>query len=174
MSKTNTARITLATIGEYRIWNGVYFTASGKAYRTVGTELQEIGGSRIGAKGHVIMTVAGRTIYLARMIYCLFNDMDYDAFTGRIKYINGDYSNCAYSNIACESKPERVSTVKRQDVDSWAVRQMFCVGQQPTQIAETFGINLQRVRAICLGFENVGIEQMEQIRRIAAPMQAEK
>ena len=56
----------------------------------------------------------------------------------------------------CVSKPERVSTVKRQDVDSWAVRQMFCAGQQPTQIAETFGINLQRVRAICLGFENVG------------------
>lgn len=164
--KKNDTKITLADIGEYRIWNGVYFTATGHAYRTIGTELQEISGSRIGKKGHVIMTVAGRTIYLARMIYCLFNDMDYDAFTGRIRYVDNVYENCVYSNLMCVSKPERKTSAVRKEVDPWAVRQMFCAGQQPTQIAETFGINLQKVRAICLGFENVGIEQMEQIIRI--------
>ena len=100
VGKTDT--IQLSDLGEHRIYNGVYSTASGHAYRTVGTELQEITGTRIGKKGHVIMTVAGRTIYMSRMIYCLFNDLDYDAFCGRIKYIDGDYSNCAYSNIACE------------------------------------------------------------------------
>lgn len=167
--------MTINLIGEHRIYNGVYFTASGRAYRTIGTELQEISGSRIGKKGHVIMTVAGRTIYLARMIYCLFNDLDYDAFAGRIKYADSDYSNCAYSNLILESKPERIPiSASRREVDPWAVRQMFCAGQQPTQIAQIFGVGLQKVRAICLGFENVGIDQIDAVMRIVTPPRSEK
>jgi len=112
------------------------------------------------------MTIAGRTIYLARMIYCLFNELDYDNFSGRIRYIDSDYGNCALSNLVREFKTQRTQTVKRQTVDPWAVRQMFAAGQQPHQISKVFGISADRVRSICLGFESVGIEQMDQVIRI--------
>ena len=158
--------MTINDIGSYCIYNGCYFTASGKAYRTTGTELQEIAGTRIGAKGHVIMTIAGRTIYLGRMIYCLFNNLDYDGFNDRIRYVDADYSNCALSNLICAPKSERTTSSKRQTVDPWAVRQMFAAGQQLHQISQVFGVSADRVRSICLGFESVGIEQLEAIRRI--------
>ena len=158
--------MTINELGSLRSYNGCYFTTSGKAYRSIGTDLQEITGTRIGAKGHVIMTISGRTIYLARMIYCLFNDLDYDNFNDRIRYIDSDYSNCALSNLVCETKYSIVTKSKRQTVDPWAVRQMFAAGQQLHQISLVFGISADRVRSICLGFESVDIEQLEAIRRI--------
>lgn len=159
-------KINVSDIWEHRINNGCYFTAQGKAYRTIGSELQEIPGSRIGSRGHVIMTISGRTIYLARMIYCLFNELDYDTFEGRIKYIDGDYGNCELSNLTREVKYAIVKKSKRRSVDPWAIRQMFCAGQQLQQISQTFSVSADRVRSICLGFENVGIDQLEAIIQI--------
>jgi len=158
--------MTINDLGPHRMYNGCYFTVTGKAYRIVGTELQEITGTRIGARGHVIMTIAGRTVYLGRMIYCLFNDLNYDDFNSRIKYLDGQYDNCALSNLTSEPKYSLVTKSKRKTVDPWAVRQMFCAGQQLTQISQAHGVSADRVRSICLGFESVGIEQLGQVIKI--------
>lgn len=159
---------TLATISSHREHYGYYFTADGHAYRQTGETLQEIKGTRIGANGHVIMTVAGQTIYLARMIYCLFNDIEYDDFKDRIRYIDGDYSHCWLTNIAIVPKRTPIERKARAVVDSWKIRQMFVIGMSVYQINQMTNINEQRITNICAGFESVGVEQMAEVMRIVS------
>lgn len=169
MTRTNETRpnaITLTTIGPHHHHYGYYFTADGHAYRQTGETLQEIKGTRIGTNGHVIMTVSGQTIYLARMIYCLFNDIEYYDFKDRIRYIDGDYSNCSLANIAIVPKRTTSERKARAVVDSWKIRQMFVSGMSVYQINQITNVNEQRITNICAGFESVGVEQMAEVMRI--------
>lgn len=175
MKKTiHTDAPTLASLAPYSEYLGYYFTADGRAFRQTGGELVQIKGTRIGKRGHVIMTIAGQTIYLARMIYCLFNDIEYDKFCGRIRYIDSDYSNCWLSNLtvaADRSEPERKGHVK---YDPWKIREMYVSGLSPVQITQLTGVREQKVKDICAGFESVGVEEMAQIKRIIGTRQGEK
>lgn len=164
ISMTN--KLTLKNIGPYRDHYGYYFTADGQAYRQTGETLQKVNGSRIGTNGHVIMTIAGQTIYLARMIYCLFNDIEYYDFKDRIRYVDGDYSNCTLTNIAIVPKRTPVERKARAVVDSWAIRQMYVSGMSAYQINQMTGVNEQRITNICAGFDKVTIEQIADIMRV--------
>lgn len=143
-------------------YKDVIVTNTGKVYRQNGTEII---GSRIGKKGHVVMTIGGKTVYLARLVYCLFNDLEYDFFTYRIRYI-GDYGDCSLSNIFAVEKTDRKQSEKRKHIDSWKIRELFCSGLSLSEITDFTGVNEFRVKQICLGFENVDMEKFAKIRQM--------
>jgi len=145
-----------------RQFNGYTIYADGRVFRPNGTEVK---GYRIGKKGHIILTLGGRTVYLARLVYCLFNDLDYDAFCGQIRYY-GEYSDCSLKNIFVVSKHERKITAPRVIVDSWNVRTLFCSGLAPGEISQMLNISVQRVKAMCTGFENCGMDEITKIKQI--------
>lgn len=144
-------------------FNGYTITDTGKVFRPNGTEVT---GTRIGKNGHVIMTLGGQTIYLARLVYCLFNGLDYDAFCGRIRYY-GSYEDCSLKNIFVVSKPERKKTVAKRVIDSWEIRTLFCSGLSSAEISQMLNIPASRIKFMCQGFESCGMEEITKIIKIA-------
>lgn len=155
----------LSIMTKEKHFNGYKITSSGEVFKPDGTQVK---GSRIGKNGHVIMTLSGRTIYLARLVYCLFNGLDYDAFCGRVRYYDGNYSNCALSNIFIVSKPERKESTPRQKVDAWYIRELFIGGLAPDEISQMTGVHDYRVKLICAGFETVEIGEFAAMKKIIA------
>lgn len=151
-------------IEQKKQYNGLTITDTGKVYRA---DSVEVTGTRIGKNGHIIMTIGGKTIYLARLVYCLFNGLDYDAFCGRIRYI-GEYSDCSLKNIFVVSKSERKQSQPRRNVDPWKVRELFVAGLPAAEISEMTGVHEYRVKLICIGFENCDLEKFSQIIKILA------
>lgn len=152
---------------QVRTFNGYTVTDSGKVFRPNGTEVT---GTRIGKNNHVIMTLGGQTIYLARLVYCLFNDLDYDAFCGRIRYY-GSYEDCSLKNIFVVSKPERKAATPKRIIDSWEIRTLFCSGLSAVEISQMLNIHVSRIKFMCQGFETI---DMEGITRIKAIIMREK
>jgi len=153
---------TITYKGETRQFNGYTITDTGKVFRPNGTE---VSGTKIGSNGHIIMTLGGRTIYLARLVYCLFNGLDYDAFCGRIRYY-GEYSDCSLKNIFVVSKPERKPSKPKRVIDSWEIRTMFCSGLSASEISQMMNVPQSRVKFMCQGFEGCGMEQITLINAI--------
>lgn len=147
-----------------RQFNDYTITDTGKVFRPNGTEVT---GSRIGKKGHVIMTLGGRTIYLARLVYCLFNGLDYNAFCGQIRYY-GEYEDCSLKNIFVVSKPARKQSVPKRVIDPWEIRTLFCSGLAPYEIGQMMNVPPSRVKFICQGFEGCGMDEIMRIKMIAA------
>lgn len=145
-----------------RTYNGYTVTDYGRVFRPNGTEVP---GTRIGKNGHVIMTLGGKTIYLARLVYCLFNDLDYDAFCGRIRYY-GLYSDCSLKNIFITSKPERKLKKPRRVIDYWEIRTVFCSGLAPAEISQMFNLSASKIKDICAGFEYCGMDEIVRIKLI--------
>lgn len=148
---------------QVRTFNGYTVTDSGKAFRTNGTEVT---GTRIGKNGHVIMTLGGQTIYLARLVYCLFNGLDYDAFCGRIRYY-GSYEDCSLKNIFVVSKPERKTSPVKRVINSWEIRTLFCSGLSAAEISQMLNIPVSRIKFMCQGFEGCGMDEIIKIIKIA-------
>jgi len=148
---------------QVRTFNGYTVTNSGKVLRPNGTEVQ---GTRIGKNGHVIMTLGGRTVYLARLVYCLFNGLDYDAFFGRIRYY-GSYEDCSLKNIFVVSKPERKQANPKRVIDSWEIRTLYCSGLSAAEISQMVNVPVSRIKFMCQGFESCGMEEIIQIIKIA-------
>lgn len=145
-----------------RQFNGYTVTDTGKVFRPNGTEVK---GTRIHKNGHVIMTLGGKTIYLARLVYCLFNDLDYDAFCGRIRYY-ASYGDCSRKNIFVVSKPERKQSKPKRVIDAWEIRTMFCSGLSADEISQMLNIPASRIRFMCQGFETCGMDEIVKIKAI--------
>ena len=140
-------------------------TDTGHVSRKVGETLIPVKLSYVGNKGHVIFTSSGKTIYLARLVYCLFNGIEYDDFKGRIRY-RGAYSDCSLSNIFSVDKHEVKPVIKKDRVDPWAVRSAYCAGVSVSNISGLHEISEQRVKQVCIGFESVSFEQNQKIIEI--------
>jgi hypothetical protein len=153
-----------------KTFNGYTVTESGKVYRPNGTEVT---GSKIGKNGHVIMTLGGQTIYLARLVYCLFNSLDYDAFCGRIRYY-GSYEDCSLKNIFVVSKPERKALKPKRVIDPWEIRTLFCSGLALAEISSMLHISQSRIKFICQGFEGCGMDEIMYIIKIAGTTPSDK
>lgn len=147
---------------QVRTFNGYTITDSGQAFRPNG---DEVTGTRIGKNNHVIMTLGGQTIYLARLVYCLFNNLDYDAFCGRIRYY-GSYEDCSLKNIFVVSKPERKAAKPKRIIDSWEIRTLFCSGLSAAEISQMLNIPVSRIKFMCQGFEACGMEEITKIKAI--------
>jgi len=143
-------------------YNGYTITDSGKVFRANGIEVP---GTRIGKNNHVIMTLGGKTIYLARLVYCLFNGLDYDAFCGRIRYY-GSYEDCSLKNIFIVSKPERKASKPKRVIDSWEIRTLFCSGLSAAEISQMLNISASRIKFMCQGFEGCGMSEITKIKQI--------
>lgn len=147
---------------QVRTFNGYTITDTGKVFRPNGTEVP---GTKIGKNGHVIMTLGGKTVYLARLVYCLFEGLDYDAFCGRIRYY-GPYEDCSLKNIFVVSKPERKHSPLKRVIDSWEIRTLFCSGLSPAEISTMLNIPVSRIKFMCQGFEMCGMEEITRIKGI--------
>jgi len=145
-----------------RQFNGYTITYTGKVFRPNGTEVP---GTRIGKNNHVIMTLGGRTIYLARLVYCLFNGLDYDSFCGRIRYY-GSYEDCSLKNIFAVSKPERPQLTPKRVISPWEIRTLFCSGLAPTEISQMLNVPVSRIKFICQGFEKCGMDEIVRVKMI--------
>lgn len=146
-----------------KTFNGYTITDTGKVFRPNGTEVT---GTRIGKNNHVIMTLGGKTVYVARLVYCLFNGLDYDAFCGRIRYY-GSYEDCSLKNIFIVSKPERKAPKPKRIIDSWEIRTLFCSGLSPAEISQMLSIPVSRIKFMCHGFEKCGMYEIMSIKEIA-------
>lgn len=147
---------------QVRTFNGYTITDTGKVFRSNG---DEVTGTRIGKNGHVIMTLGGQTIYLARLVYCLFNGLDYDAFCGRIRYY-GSYEDCSLKNIFVVSKPEQKTARPKRVIDAWEIRTLFCSGLSAAEISIMLNVPVSRIKFMCQGFEGCGMEDITRIKSI--------
>lgn len=148
-------------------FNRYTITDTGEVFRPNGARVV---GNRIGKNGHVIMTLGGKTVYLARLVYCLFNGLDYDAFIGRVRYY-GSYEDCSLKNIFIVSKPERKAPKPRRVIDAWEVRTLFCSGLAPAEISKMLNIPEYRIKFMCQGFESCGMDEIIRILKIAGKYQ---
>lgn len=149
------------------VHEGITYTATGRAYmQTVdGKFYIEVNRSKVGANGHVTISANGRTVYLARMIYCLFVLNYGKAYTdlpktGKLKYLDGDYSNCAVENL--QLVPRR-ATEKREPVekiDVWGVRVGYCEGKTYHELAGTYDVSEAYIRGLVRGFDGVSAEKV--------------
>lgn len=144
-------------------FNGYLIYSDGRVMRP---NLTEVPGTRIGKNNHVIMTLGGQTIYLARLVYCLFNGLDYDSFCGRIRYY-GSYEDCSLKNIFVVSKPERKAATPKRVIDSWEIRTLFCSGLSAFEISQMLNIPVSRIKFMCQGFEGCGMDEIIKIIKIA-------
>jgi hypothetical protein len=138
-------------------YGGLEFTKSGKVYRGG----QEVKPGRIGKREHQILTVGGQTLYLGRLIYCLFNDLNYWQVTWRIRYLDGDPTNCSLSNLEPIIRPEPADVI-----DVWTVREMSASGLSETEISKRTGYTVARVRTAAAGFERMTIDEVQAVRAI--------
>lgn len=143
-------------------FNGYTITKSGKVFRPNGTEVT---GTKIGKNGHVIMTLGGQTIYLARLVYCLFNGLDYDAFCGRIRYY-GEYADCSLKNLFTVKKTERPPLKPKRIIDPWEIRTMLCSGLAADEISRMLNLPASRIKTMCLGFEKCGMGEITRIKGV--------
>lgn len=139
------------------IFNCVYLTPDGKAYRLKGEQISEVKYSRIGKNGHVIFSAGGQVVYLSRAIYSAFVLGDaskyYDLKEYRLRYKDDDYSNCHPGNLYLERKGmnrNKTMSIKKQ---TWLIRKSYCLGEPVREIAEKFGVSVVHVRALCAGFD---------------------
>lgn len=139
------------------IFNCVYLTPDGKAYRIKGEQVSEVKYSRIGKNGHVIFSGGGQVVYLARAIYAAFvlgnPDKYYELNSYRLRYRDGNFSNCAPENLYLERKGmnrNKTMSIKKQ---AWLIRKSYCLGEPVYDIAEKFGVSVVHVRALCAGFD---------------------
>lgn len=161
MATKNNSSLDL-TIGVGKQFNGYTVTDTGKVFRPNKTEVT---GTKIGKNKHVIMTLGGQTVYLARLVYCLFNGLDYDAFCGRVRYY-GSYEDCSLKNIFIVSKPERTTVKAKRVIDAWDIRTMFCSGLAPAEISQMMNLPTSRIKFMCQGFEDCGMSEITRIKGI--------
>ena len=143
-------------------FNNFTVTDTGHVFRIDGSEVL---GTPVGKRGHIMMTLGGKTIYLARLVYCLFNGIEYDNFRQRIRYY-GEYSNCALDNLFVVDIPKRKQSPSRKKIDIWEVRTMFCSGLAPFEISEHTGVKVPRIKNICTGFEDISLQEIAAMRKI--------
>jgi uncharacterized protein (DUF433 family) len=144
--------VKLMQVKEYRTYCGIKFGNDGKCNRKY---------SKIG-KGHLILTIEGRTMYLGRLIYCLFNDLDYWQFTDRIRYVDGNYENCSLRNLQRVGK----KITEPKQIPVWNIRSMYATGMTPDEIGRRIGISTAQVNRAVLGYERLTIEEVESVRKI--------
>ncbi|MDP3442630.1 MAG: hypothetical protein Q8T08_07170, partial [Ignavibacteria bacterium] len=101
-----------------------------------------------------------------RLVYCLFNGLDYDAFCGRIRYY-GSYEDCSLKNIFVVSKPKRKAPKPKRIIDAWEIRTLFCSGLAPAEISQMLNLPISRIKFICQGFETCGMDEIIRIIKIA-------
>ena len=144
-------------IRDVKHFGGLTFTKSGKIYRGD----QEVKGTQIG-KGHIILTIEGNTMYAARLIYCLFNGLDYWQFKDRIRYIDGNYSNLSLRNLErIERKHHEV-----RELPAWDVRLMYASGISISDISQRLTVSVSQVKRLLAGYERLTVEEVEAVKRI--------